>query len=108
MSGPITRILVDTGSHVTVGDPLLNVASSDMTAAISTYRKAKNRFDLAGRVLARSQDLLAHKAISERDLESTQADANDAATDLQFDRTGAADTDDFRGLPARHRRRGML
>ena len=83
VSGPITRILVDTGSRVKVGDPLLNVASSDMTTAVSTYRKAKNRFDLAQRSLTRSRDLLEHKAISQKDLESAEADANDAATDLQ-------------------------
>jgi membrane fusion protein, heavy metal efflux system len=59
------------------------VASSDVTLAISAYRKAKNRFDLAQRNLDRSTDLLAHKAISERDMESARADYNDAATDLQ-------------------------
>jgi cobalt-zinc-cadmium efflux system membrane fusion protein len=83
VSGPITRIVADTGTRVKVGDPLLYVASTDVTNAISTYRKAKNRFDLAQRMLDRSKDLLAHKAISERDMESAQADYNDAATDLQ-------------------------
>jgi cobalt-zinc-cadmium efflux system membrane fusion protein len=69
VSGPITRLVVDTGTRVKVGD--------------STYRKAKNRSDLAQRILNRSRDLLAHKALSQRDLESAEADANDAATDLQ-------------------------
>jgi cobalt-zinc-cadmium efflux system membrane fusion protein len=83
VSGPIVRIVVDTGTRVKTGDPLLYVASSDVTNAISAYRKAKNRFDLAQRNLDRSTDLLAHKAISERDMESARADYNDAATDLQ-------------------------
>ena len=83
VSGPIARLLVDTGAHVKAGDPLLSVASADLTNAISAYRKAKNRFDLAQRSLARSQDLLAHKAISPRDMENAQADYNDASTDLQ-------------------------
>ena len=83
VSGPIARLLVDTGAHVKAGDPLLSVASADLTNAVSTYRKAKNRFDLAQRSLARSQDLLAHKAISPRDMENAQADYNDASTDLQ-------------------------
>ena len=65
------------------GDPLLYVASPDITNAISTYRKAKNRLDLAQRKLDRSKDLLEHKAISQRDFESAQADYNDAATDVQ-------------------------
>jgi membrane fusion protein, heavy metal efflux system len=83
VSGPITRLVVDTGTRVKVGDPLLYVASADVSTAISTYRKAKNRSDLAQRILARSRDLLAHKALSQRDLESAEADANDASTDLQ-------------------------
>ena len=83
VSGPISRILVDTGTRVKAGDPLLAVASADITTSISAYRKAKNRFDLAQRTLDRSKDLLAHKAISPRDMENAEADYNDAATDLQ-------------------------
>jgi membrane fusion protein, heavy metal efflux system len=83
VSGPIARILVDTGARVKAGDPLLAVASADITNSISAYRKAKNRFDLAQRTLDRSKDLLAHKAISPRDMENAEADYNDAATDLQ-------------------------
>jgi len=83
VSGPIARIVADTGTHVKVGDPLLYVASADITNAISSYRKAKNRFDLAQRTLDRSRDLLAHKAIAQRDMEAAEADYNDAATDLQ-------------------------
>ena len=83
VSGPISRIVADTGTRVKAGDPLLYVASGDMTTAVSTYRKAKNRFDLATRTLNRSKDLLDHKAIAPRDFESAQADYNDASTDLQ-------------------------
>jgi cobalt-zinc-cadmium efflux system membrane fusion protein len=83
VSGPITRIVADTGTRVKAGDPLLYVASGDMTNAVSTYRKAKNRFDLAKRSLDRSKDLFEHKALSQREYESAQADFNDAGTDLQ-------------------------
>ncbi len=83
VTGPITRILVDTGSVVKEGDPLLYVASPDITNAIAAYRKAKNRFDFEARTLARSQDLLAHRAIAQKDLESVEADYNDASTDMQ-------------------------
>jgi cobalt-zinc-cadmium efflux system membrane fusion protein len=83
VSGPIARIVADTGTRVKVGDPLLYVASADITNAIAVYRKAKNRFTLAQRVLSRSQDLLDHKALSPREFESAQADYNDAATDVQ-------------------------
>lgn len=83
VSGPITRIVADTGTRVKVGDPLLYVASADISNAISAYRKAKNRFDLAQHSLDRSKDLLAHKAIAQREMEAAEADYNDAATDLQ-------------------------
>jgi cobalt-zinc-cadmium efflux system membrane fusion protein len=83
VSGPITRIVADTGTRVKAGDPLLYVASGDMTNAVSAYRKAKNRFDLSKRQLDRSKDLFDHKALSARDYEAAQADSNDAATDLQ-------------------------
>jgi cobalt-zinc-cadmium efflux system membrane fusion protein len=83
VSGPISRIVVDLGTHVKAGDPLLYVSSPDMAAAVSNYRKARNRLDLAQRTLDRSRDLLAHKALSQRDMEAVQADFNDAGTDLQ-------------------------
>jgi len=83
VSGPVTRILVDTGAEVKADDPLLYVSSPDMANAVSAYRKAKNRMDLAQRTLDRSKDLLDHKAIAPRDMESVTADYNDAATDVQ-------------------------
>jgi cobalt-zinc-cadmium efflux system membrane fusion protein len=83
VSGRITRIAVDSGVEVKEGDPLLYVVSPDMTSAVSTYRKAKNRMDLAQRSLDRNKDLFEHKAISQKDLDSAQADYNDASTDLQ-------------------------
>jgi cobalt-zinc-cadmium efflux system membrane fusion protein len=83
VSGPITRILVDTGAHVKRGDVLLYVSSPDMANAVSAYRKAKNRLELAKRNLDRNKDLLNHEAISQREYESVEADYNDAATDVQ-------------------------
>jgi cobalt-zinc-cadmium efflux system membrane fusion protein len=83
VSGPIARIVADTGTRVKAGDPLLYVATADISNAVSSYRKAKNRFDLAQHMLDRSKDLFEHKALAQRDLESAQADYNDAATDLQ-------------------------
>jgi cobalt-zinc-cadmium efflux system membrane fusion protein len=83
VSGPITRILVDTGSLVEANDPLLYVSSPDITNAIATYRKARNRLNFESTTLERNKDLLAHKAIAQKDFEGVQADYNDAATDLQ-------------------------
>lgn len=83
VSGPISRILVDTGAHVKAGSVLLYVSSPEVSGAISAYRKAGNRADLAQHTLDRNKDLLEHKAISQREFESAQADFNDAATDVQ-------------------------
>jgi cobalt-zinc-cadmium efflux system membrane fusion protein len=83
VSGPITRILVDTGTRVAAGQPLLYVASPDITNAFSTYRKARNRLALAKQNLDRSRDLLDHKAIAQRDFDQVQADYNDAETDVE-------------------------
>ena len=83
VNGPISRILVDTGTQVKAGDPLLYVSSPDVANAISTYRKAKNREDLAQRTMQRTQILLEHGAVAQKDMENAQADFNDAGTDVQ-------------------------
>jgi len=83
VSGPVTRILVDTGSAVKAGDPLLYVSSPDYASAVSAYRMARNRLDLARRTLDRDRDLLEHKAIAQKDLEQSEADYHDAATEVQ-------------------------
>jgi membrane fusion protein, heavy metal efflux system len=83
VNGPISRILVDAGSRVSAGDPLLYVASPDVAGAISAYRKARNREELARRVVGRQKELLDRGAVAEKDFESSQADYNDARTDVQ-------------------------
>ena len=85
VSGPISRIVVDTGTHVKAGDPLLYVSSPDVTGAIATYRKARNRLNFEMQQLNRSRDLFDHQAIAVKDLESVEADYNDAATEVQND-----------------------
>ena len=83
VNGPISRILVDLGSKVRSGEPLLWVSSPDVVNALATYRKARNRVDLAKRVTDRSKGLLEHGAIATKDYEDTVADYNDAMTDVQ-------------------------
>jgi cobalt-zinc-cadmium efflux system membrane fusion protein len=83
VGGPISRILVDTGSMVKAGDPLLYVSSPDIAAAIAIYKKAHNQQDLAKRALDRSKELLDRGAIAQKDLEGVQATYNDASTDVQ-------------------------
>jgi cobalt-zinc-cadmium efflux system membrane fusion protein len=83
VNGPITRILVDTGAKVRAGDPLLYVSSPDVVNAVSTYRKARNREVFNKRIVDRERDLLARGAVALKDLESAEADYNDALTDVQ-------------------------
>ncbi|HEY2019035.1 MAG TPA: efflux RND transporter periplasmic adaptor subunit [Bryobacteraceae bacterium] len=83
VNGPIARILVDTGSKVKAGDPLLYVSSPDVSTAISAYRKARNRENLAKRTVDRMKLLLDKGAIALKDYESAEADFNDAGTDVQ-------------------------
>jgi membrane fusion protein, heavy metal efflux system len=83
VSGPISRLLVDLGTPVAVNQPLLYVSSPDVANAISTYRKARNHQDFAKRALDRSQDLLDHKVIAQKDFETAQQDFNDAGSDVE-------------------------
>lgn len=83
VSGPIVRVLAETGETVRVGQPLLYVTSPDVSNALAAYQKARNRQDLTGRIVKRDEDLFQHHAIAFKDLESARADLNDAATDAQ-------------------------
>ena len=83
VNGPISRILVDTGAKVNAGDPLLYVSSPDVANAISAYRKARNREVLTKRVVDRMKELLDRGAVAVKDMESAEADYNDARTDVQ-------------------------
>jgi cobalt-zinc-cadmium efflux system membrane fusion protein len=83
VNGPISRILVDLGTRVKAGDPLLFVSSPDVANAISAYRKARNREDLNKHIVDRQKELLDRGAVAAKDYESNVADYNDAMTDVQ-------------------------
>lgn len=83
VNGPISRIVVDLGTPVKAGDPLLYVSSPDVANAISTYRKAINRERLTKRIMDRQKDLLDRGAVAVKDYESNVADYNDSSTDVQ-------------------------
>jgi len=85
VNGPITKLLVDPGSRVTVNQPLLYVSSPDVANAISTYKKARNRQDYSKKTLDRSKDLLEHKVIATKDLEAAEQDYNDARAETEND-----------------------
>jgi cobalt-zinc-cadmium efflux system membrane fusion protein len=83
VTGPIARILVDTGTPVKAGDALLYVSSPDVANATAVYRKARNQEALARRVVDRMKELLDHGAIPVKDYENSEAAYNDARTDVQ-------------------------
>jgi len=85
VSGPISRLLVDTGTMVTADQPLLYVSSPDVATAVATYKKARNRLDYSKKTLDRSKDLLDHKVIAQKDLEGAEQDYNDASAELEND-----------------------
>ncbi len=85
VNGPISKLLVDLGSRVTAGQPLLYVSSPDVATAISTYKKARNRQDYSKKTLDRSKDLLDHKVIATKDMEAAEQDYNDARAETEND-----------------------
>lgn len=83
VSGPITRILVDVGTPVKKDQPLLYVSSPDVANAVAAYRKARNREQFNKRIVDRMKEMLDHGVVAVKDYESSVADFNDAATDVQ-------------------------
>ncbi len=85
VNGPISKLLVDLGSRVTAGQPLLYVSSPDVATAISTYKKARNHQDYSKKTLDRSKDLLEHKVIATKDMEAAEQDYNDSRAEVEND-----------------------
>ncbi len=83
VGGPVSRIVVTPGEHVTAGQPLLYVASPDYSLLRSAYIKARDAFQLADRFYKRAQDLFAHQAIAQADLEQAESNRTQADADLQ-------------------------
>jgi len=83
IGGPVHEILVAPGQTVHRGQPLLIVNSPDYSVARSAYMKARDSFSLADKIYNRSQDLYAHGAIAEADLQQAETSRNQARADLQ-------------------------
>jgi membrane fusion protein, heavy metal efflux system len=92
IGGPVHEILVAPGETVQAGQALLTVNSPDYSAARSAYLKARDAFFLADKVYTRSQDLYAHGAVAEADLQQAESSRSQAQADLQ------ASTDMLRAL----------
>ncbi len=83
IGGPVHEILVAPGQVVHAGQPLLTVTSPDYSASRSAYIKAREAFALSDKLYTRAQDLFAHGAISEADLQQAEASHNQAHADME-------------------------
>jgi len=82
IGGPVHEILVAPGETVRAGAPLLTVNSPDYALARAAYIKAKDALQLADKILHRAQDLYAHGAISEADLQQAASARTQAEADM--------------------------
>jgi membrane fusion protein, heavy metal efflux system len=82
ISGPVNRIVVVPGQHVTKGEPMLYVASPDYSQLRTNYLKAKDAYALAQKAYTRAQDLYQHRAIAEQALEQAASAEVQAGGDL--------------------------
>ena len=83
VGGPVQEILVAPGQTVRRGQTLLTVRSPDYSAVRSAYMKARSAQLLSEKNFQRSQDLYAHHAIAEKDLQQAESDHAAAQADLQ-------------------------
>ncbi|MFZ0808071.1 MAG: efflux RND transporter periplasmic adaptor subunit [Candidatus Sulfotelmatobacter sp.] len=83
VGGPVSRVVVVQGEHVQAGQALLYVASPDYSLLRASYLKARSAFQLADKFYLRAQDLYAHHAIAEADLEQAQSNRTQAQADFE-------------------------
>ena len=81
--GHVTKILTEVGQTVTQGQALAAIASPDYGQAQAEARKAATDFILAERSLNRVQELFAHGAAAQKDVQFAQADFERAQSEKQ-------------------------
>lgn len=86
VSGPVMRVLVYPGQFVRAGEPMLYVSSPDYAELRSSYLKAHDTYKLAQTNLQRDQDLYAHHAVAQMDLQAAESTRNQALAGLQASR----------------------
>ena len=83
VGGPVSRIIVSPGQNVRKGQPMLYVSSPDYSQLRANFLKARDAHSLAHKNYQRAQDLYAHHAIAERDLQAAESAEVQAQADLQ-------------------------
>jgi membrane fusion protein, heavy metal efflux system len=81
--GRITEMRVRPWDRVERGQVLAELESSDLARAVADYHKALVDNQVKQNELARAQDLLNHKAISEREYQQAQGDAQQSAAEVE-------------------------
>ncbi len=82
VGGPVSRILVAPGDRVKMNQAMLEVSSPDYAQLLDGYLKASDAYRLADRFYQRAQDLYAHHANSQADLEQAESNRSQAKADL--------------------------
>jgi len=82
IGGPVHQILVAPGETVPAGAALLTVNSPDYSVARSAYIKARDALQLAEKALHRAEDLYAHGAVAEAELQVAQSNRTQAEADM--------------------------
>ena len=82
VGGPVSKVLVVAGEHVKAGQPMLELSSPDYSQLLDTYLKAADSYRLADKFYVRAQDLYAHHAIAQQDLEQAESNRTQAQADL--------------------------
>jgi cobalt-zinc-cadmium efflux system membrane fusion protein len=95
VSGPVSRIIVSPGQQVKQAQPMLYVSSPDYSQLRASYLKARDAHSLAHKNYLRAQDLYAHHAIAERDLQAAES----AEIQAQADQTAAEQSLKILGIP---------
>jgi membrane fusion protein, heavy metal efflux system len=83
VGGPVSRVMVVRGEHVSAGQVLLYIASPDYSLLRSAYIKAQQALQLADKIFRRDQDLYEHHAIAQAEVEQAEAARAQAQADLE-------------------------
>jgi cobalt-zinc-cadmium efflux system membrane fusion protein len=83
ISGPVSRILVNTGTHVLHGTPLASVVSADFAQAVASYEKAQTALKNATRIATLDEQLFKNDAIARSGLDQARADSASAYADRE-------------------------
>lgn len=84
--GRILEIRVRPWDRVEKGQTLATLESSELARAVAEYHKALADNQVKQKELARSQDLFDHRAISERENQQAQSDAEQAGAEVEATR----------------------